>query len=254
LFEFFSEQREERRVIVQASLNGARDASFHPNVPLNVEQIVESAIAAVRAGANELHVHVRDERGNESLKPEAVDSMVGALRNALPGTLIGISTCGWIENNDVRRLEYIGAWRNTPDHASVNIDEVGAIDVGFALHRRGISIEAGLSSLDDAVKFTESALAPLILRVLVEPDLQDSDRAMALATEIIARLSTSQNRKPILLHGFDETVWSFILEACWNRWSTRVGFEDTKFLPDGTEARSNAELIEAACGLKRQFD
>jgi len=240
-------------MIVQASLNGARDAGFHPNVPTSGEQIVESSVAAVRAGANELHVHVRDERGNESLKPEAVDSIVGTLRDALPGTLIGISTGGWIEHDDARRLEYIDEWRNVPDHASVNIDELGAIEVGLALHHRGIGIEAGLSSIDDAIKLTESALAPLILRVLVEPDLQDPDRAMAIAREIIARLSTSQNRKPILLHGFDETAWSFILEACRNGWSTRVGFEDTKFLPDGTEARSNAELIEAAFRLKREF-
>jgi len=238
-------------MIVQASLNGARSVRFHPNLPVNVETIVESAVSAVQAGANEIHVHVRDEQGIESLKPLAVDTMVGALRNALPGTLIGISTGGWIEQDDIRRLEYVDAWRNLPDHASVNIEEAGAIKVGLALHRRGIGIEAGLSSIDDAVKLMESPLAPLIMRVLVEPDLQNSDRAMAVANDIIARLSTLANRKPILLHGFNETVWPFIREACRTRCSTRVGFEDTKLLPGGAEARTNAELVEGALEIKR---
>ena len=238
-------------MILQAALNGARDASFHPGVPLSVEQVVKSAVAAVGAGANELHVHIRDDRGDESLNPQAVDAMIGALHAALPGTLIGINSGGWIENDDMRRLEHIVAWRNIPDHASVNIDEAGAIDLGMALHRRGIGIEAGLSSIDDAIKFVESPLAPLVLRILVEPDIQDLDRAMETAREIIARMSLSPNRKPILLHGFNETVWPFIREACRMRCSTRVGFEDTKILPDGREAQSNAELIGAAIEMKR---
>ena len=238
-------------MIVQASLNGARDTGFHPNLPIRVEQIVESALAVIRAGANELHLHVRDIWADESLEPEAVNLIVGELRNAPPGTLIGISTGGWIENDDVRRLEFIDAWRNLPDHASVNFEETNAVDVGLALHRRGIGIEAGLSSIDDADKLIESPLAPLILRVLVEPDLQDSDRAMAVAKGIMDRLSDSPHRKPILLHGINETAWPFIREAFRTRCSTRIGFEDTKFLPDGTEARSNAELIAAALEMKR---
>ena len=69
-------------MIVQACLNGARNSDFHPQLPVSVEQLVESAVSAVRAGANELHVHVRDFDGVESLHPLNVDELIGELRNA----------------------------------------------------------------------------------------------------------------------------------------------------------------------------
>ena len=240
-------------MIVQACLNGARNSDFHPELPVSVQQLVESAVSAVRAGANELHVHVRDFDGVESLHPLNVDELIGELRNQLPGTLIGISTGGWIENDDERRFEYIASWRKIPDHASVNLEESGAFDVGLALHRRGVGIEAGLATRDDAIRLVESPLAPLILRVLIEPDGQDLDESMHIASDIIGVLSRSTFRKPILLHGFDTTVWPFIQRACRTGQSIRIGFEDTKYLPDGTEAQSNAQLVAAAIDLKRSM-
>jgi uncharacterized protein (DUF849 family) len=240
-------------MIVQACLNGARDASFHPNLPVSIEQLVGSAVSVVRAGANELHVHVRDSDGVESLDPFHLDALFNELRIALPGTLIGISSGGWIENDDARRLAFIDGWRYIPDHASVNIEEAGAIEVGQALHRRGIGIEAGLSTRADAERLIESPLAPLIMRVLIEPDGQDFDESLRIANEISDVLSASAFRKPILLHGFNATVWQFVREACRTRCSVRIGFEDTKILPDGTQADSNAHLVAAAIDLKRKM-
>jgi uncharacterized protein (DUF849 family) len=238
-------------MIVQACLNGARNPDSHPDLPVSVEQLVVSAVLAVRAGANELHIHVRNSQGVESLHPLDVDELIGGLRNELPGTLIGISTGGWIENDDEKRIEYISSWRKIPDYASVNLEEPAAIDIGLALHRRGIGIEAGLSTPDDAMRLVESPLAPLIMRVLVEPDDQDLEESMRVASEILGIVSRSASRKPILMHGFDQTVWPFIHRACEKGLSIRVGFEDTKYLADGTEARSNAQLVAEAMQVKR---
>ncbi len=63
-------------MIVQACLNGARAASFHPALPLTADAIARDALAAVRAGAAELHFHVRDEEGRETLRPEIVDMTI----------------------------------------------------------------------------------------------------------------------------------------------------------------------------------
>jgi hypothetical protein len=43
--------------------------------------------------------------------------------------------------------------------------------------------------------------------------------------------------KPVLLHGFDATVWSFAERAGRQGFSTRVGLEDGSTLPDGTRHR-----------------
>jgi uncharacterized protein (DUF849 family) len=110
-------------MIVQACLNGARAASFHPAMPVTADAIARDAIAAVRAGALELHFHVRDEEGRETLRPEIVDMTVEKVRRACPGTPIGISTGEWIEKDDGRRRDFIRNWSALPDYASVNLVE-----------------------------------------------------------------------------------------------------------------------------------
>ena len=61
-------------MIVQACLNGARSPGHHPRLPTSIEALAADAAATVRAGAGELHLHVRRAAdGAESLRPEDVD-------------------------------------------------------------------------------------------------------------------------------------------------------------------------------------
>ena len=75
----------------------------------------------VAAGAAELHIHPRGPDGRESLS--AVDATVLAVRRACPGTLIGVSTGAWIENDAERTRKCISMWKELPDYASVNLSE-----------------------------------------------------------------------------------------------------------------------------------
>ena len=52
---------------------------------------------------------------------------MAAIRAAIPGTLVGISTGAWIERDDDRRLAHMAAWRELPDYASVNLSELEQI-------------------------------------------------------------------------------------------------------------------------------
>jgi uncharacterized protein (DUF849 family) len=237
-------------VIVQACLNGARSASFHPRLPQLPDAIVRDAVESVRAGANELHVHVYGAVDRESLAPADVDLVMGELRRALPGTLIGISTGDWIEGDDERRLACIHDWTVLPDHASVNLSEPGAINVIRALHERGVGIEAGLSGPGDAERLLASGVAPFVLRMLVEVDEPEVEAAMGLAGETPAVLSRAPSPKPVLLHGFNETTWPFIECAVREGYSVRIGLEDTDRMPDGSVADSNADLVRAAIEMR----
>jgi uncharacterized protein (DUF849 family) len=239
-------------MIVQACLNGARSRDYHPRLPVTVDAIVEEAVDAVAAGAAELHLHVRRPDGAESLAPAAVNATVAALRARLPGTLIGISTGAWIEKDDDCRVAMVAGWRELPDHASVNLGEGGAPAVIERLHRRGVGVEAGLASAADAERLVRLGLAALTLRVLVEIEEQALDEAMAAADAILAVLARAGLRKPVLLHGFDATVWPFVERAGRQGFSTRVGFEDGTALPDGTTAPSNAALVAAAAAVMRR--
>lgn len=234
-------------MIIQACLNGARSHGFHSRLPLTVEALMHDAADVVRAGAAELHLHVRNQAGDESLAPLDVELALLAVRTAVPGTLVGISTGAWIVDGDEdRRLALISAWRELPDHASVNLSEPGAPAVIELLHRRGVAIEAGLASLEDVERLQYLDLGRLCLRFLVEIGEQGLDEAMAIADAVLTQLAEGGIRKPVLLHGQDATVWPFVERAARSRLSTRVGLEDGDRLPDGTVAASNAELVKAA--------
>src|SRR5262245_47440013 len=190
-------------MIVQACLNGNRGTDFHPALPVTRDAIVADAVAAIAAGANELHVHVHDDDGRETLRPDAVDATVAALRRACPGTLIGISTGEWIERDDARRRDYLGALSCRPDHASVNLAEADCPAVVEILHARGIGVEAGLTTAADATRCLELGLVGAALRVLIEIELQDETVAFAELAAVEKLLERAPVHKPILLHGFD---------------------------------------------------
>ncbi|ESR27209.1 3-keto-5-aminohexanoate cleavage protein [Lutibaculum baratangense] len=238
-------------MIIQACLNGARQREFHPRLPVTAEEIAAAAAACVRAGAGEIHVHCRRPDGRESLA--AVDAVVPLLRRACPGTLIGVSTGAWIEGDEARTLAAIGAWQALPDHASVNLSEPGAPAVMECLRSRGVAVEAGLASAADAERFAALAGRERVLRVLVEIEAeQEAAAAREACDAILAVLRREGVSRPILLHGFDATVWPLARLALERGWSTRVGLEDGDRLPDGTVAPDNAALVAAAVALRAE--
>ena len=233
-------------MLVQACLNGARPSGYHPRLPVTPESLAADAAAVVRAGAGEIHLLVRGRDGRESLAPADVDATMAAVRAAVPGTLVGVSSGAWIERDDERRLAHMAGWRELPDYASVNLSEPGAPAVIEGLRAKGIGVEAGLASAADAERLVRLGLAPLALRMLIEINEQDLAAAMAVIDAILGTLTEARPRKPVLLHGFDATVWPFVAHAFAHGFSTRVGLEDGMLLPDGTPADGNPPLVAAA--------
>ncbi len=238
-------------MIIQGCLNGARPVGFHPRLPATPAAIVADANAAVRAGAHELHIHIRRDDGSETLDPAVADGIIRDIRQSLPGTLVGVSTGAWIEKDDRLRLAMIDGWNELPDYASVNLSEEDAPAVIGLLNRRGIGVEAGLATVADVERFIALGLASKSFRILVEIEEQSLTAAHALADRMLAALGKAEVRKPILLHGMDATAWSLVERAALQRFSTRVGLEDDRTLPDETVAGSNAQIVAAAVTIWR---
>lgn len=234
-------------MIIQACLNGARPAEHHPALPLTTEAMARDAVACVSVGATELHIHPRGPDGAESLAH--VDDLVRAIRRACPGTLVGVSTGAWIENDVMLTRERIAAWSSLPDYASVNVSEDDAPAIFSLLETKGVGIEAGLATVDDAKRFVTLPERDRVFRVLFEIEEQDLDLAEATLDGILAVLEAADTQRSILLHGFDTTIWHFVQKARDMRWSTRVGLEDGCVLPDGSIASSNACLVAEAAAL-----
>ncbi len=88
------------------------------------------------------------------------------------------------------------------------------------------------------------------MRVLVEIDFEkDVAKAIALADDILRVLADHRITLPLLLHGFDESVWPLYRKSRELGIDARLGFEDGVRLPDGRIAASNRDIIAAAHAL-----
>lgn len=236
-------------MIVQACINGARPFDYHPALPLTVEAMARDSAASVAAGAAEIHLHARAADGRESLA--AVDETIRLVRRACPGTLLGVSTGAWIENDQRRTRDYIAVWRVLPDYASVNLSEPDSPAIIDLLHGMGVGVEAGLASVDDAKRLVALPECRRVLRILIEIEEQEIQAGEAVVDGIVAILGEAGVARPILLHGADATVWHFVDLARQRRWSTRVGLEDGCRRATGELARDNAQLVTDAVRMMR---
>ncbi|MGV9791110.1 3-keto-5-aminohexanoate cleavage protein [Streptomyces sp. NPDC003435] len=229
---------------MQVCLNGSRAAADGAHVPLTPDELARSAAEAVAAGATEVHVHPRTPCGRESLSARVVGPVVEALR-ARVGVPVGVTTGAWAEPDPAERLERVRSWSVLPDFASVNWHEEGAEDLAGLLQARGVGVEAGIwSGTEGAARFAVSPLGPRVLRVLAEVTDTDPATAEASAHALLAELGAAYGR-PVLLHGEDGGAWPVLRLAGRLGLATRIGLEDTLFLPDGERALSNAGLVAA---------
>lgn len=233
--------------MLQACLNGARGRHDHPKIPLTPEDLARDAAVVVAQGVAELHVHPRDARGLESLDPDDTAAALRAIRRSVPGIPVGLSTREGIRNDSSRGFAQMKTWRLLPDYVSVNLSEADAAPVIDLMLGKGIGVEAGLATVADAQKFVTLATAKECLRILVEIDFErDVADAQALADAMIGIITAGRLDLPILLHGFDQTMWPLYRRSRALGVDARLGFEDGLTLPDGRIAADNRAIIEAA--------
>ena len=108
---------------------------------------------------------------------------------------------------------------------------------------RGVGVEAGIWNAPAARTLIDSGLTDHCLRILLEP-AEASCNARANLLQMETMLIGARPTR--LLHGMGRNAWHLVELAarCW--YDTRIGFEDTLRLPDGSIAESNATLVAAA--------
>ncbi|RKN49200.1 3-keto-5-aminohexanoate cleavage protein [Micromonospora endolithica] len=231
--------------MLKACLNGGRGRDAHPAVPVTPAELAADAARCAALGVGAVHVHPRDHDGAESLRPTVIAEAVAAIRAARPGLRIGVSTGEWIEPDPAARVAAVRSWTVLPDFASVNAHEPGAEAVAVALRDRGVAVEVGLWT-PDAVGAYRDWRVP-VERILVECMAEKPAEALTDADAILDALDP--DGPPRLLHAEGGAVWPVLVEAVRRGLDTRIGFEDTVHLPDGSPAADNAALVAAATAL-----
>ena len=72
-----------------------------------------------------------------------------------------------------------------------------------------------------------------------------------MAEQVNDALDAAGSTCPRLTHGMNTWTWPMVADAFRRGHDTRVGFEDSILLPDGSRASCNADLVRAARTLQQ---
>ncbi|WP_405446646.1 3-keto-5-aminohexanoate cleavage protein [Streptomyces erythrochromogenes] len=250
------------------SVNGSRGAGDGPAVPLSPQDLAESAVRAVAAGAGEVLVHPRTPCGRESLSPRVVGPVLEVLRDAGVGVPLTVPVSIAAEPDPAERRARVRAWTVLPDRAVVHFAEPGAVGLAEVLLERGVLVDA-VVPLGGAAgpEPLEGLRAWLVrspggdrggVRVVAEivagnagnavpagPADEPATGPACLPTGLPAGLH-GLAPQAVLLFGRDGASWPVLRLAARCGTAARTGVGDVLHLPDGRPARSNAELVAAA--------
>lgn len=236
---------------LQAALNGDR---IHPAAPRHPTAIADAARAAVDAGAQSVHVHAFDDAGRESLEGAACAKVLRAIRALCPETPISFTTSAAIVGDPTERFRIVEAWEEMPDLVTANQGEPGIVELCELLLSRGVGIEAGLLTIEDARAFVRSGLAGRCRRVLIEPLDAHPHAAVQHAAKMEDIVMSAGIALPQVHHGYGLACWAVNRRGLERGHGIRTGLEDVTLLPDGEQARDNADLVASAARLIRAYE
>ncbi len=245
--------------MLQITPTGPFGKDRHPGLPVDVDELLTDLRECFLAGADGVHLHVRDEAGAETLDPAHVNVVAARVRElaAQLGTPVevGLTTGAWIHPRLSERIAMIREWEGV-DCATVNLSEDGFEQVMQTLLDIGVGVDVGLWAPRELDLLLRSGHLPTAQRVSIELDpgepyfLQGSPEGVAQRINDALDDAGFGGRR--LTHGVESWTWPLVEDAFRRGHDTRVGFEDSILLPDGGTADRNVDLVRAAHELRRR--
>ena len=233
----------------------------NPNIPYTTQEIADSSIEAAQAGATVVHLHVREDDGTPSGRPELFKDVIDRIRSG-SGLLTMVSTGG---SNDMTIEERTTGLEASPDISGVESGSMNfgdetfitpppagrgiikrALDAGIALEVEAFDVGHVVS----AVRWLEDGILPPPLRINLVFGVPGGIDASPEA--LVAML------RPLP----DDAFWTvtcigrhhqrlLALALLYGAPGIRTGLEDVAYIGKGVHAPSNAALAEMAVGLAR---
>ncbi len=236
--------------------NGARRGhGDHPALPVSTDEIVATARACSMAGANGLHLHVRDTEGLHSLDAGRYREAIAELRAAVPSLDIQITTEAAGLFDVQAQLECLRDVR--PDWASISVREIArspllAPKVYAVCEEQGTRVQHILYDAEDVallVRWQEEGV--------VKPD--QVERLLVLGRYATAQESSPEDldafprsNDPWMVCAFGGREHACLQKATQRGGDVRVGFENSLAGPDGQAWADNAASVAALIELLRR--
>jgi uncharacterized protein (DUF849 family) len=264
--------RFEQPVIISCSISGAianRDQC--PAIPYTPEEYAAEARRAVDEGASQIHIHARTPEGVPSYEIEDFRAITEAIRAEVGDVIINYST-GAIGVSMEKRIAYLRELR--PDVAALNMSSMNYAKYS---KRRGDFVFKAVfeNSFDTIIEFISTMnelgiqpehecfdaghvanLDPLLHMGLLTEPLQISlvmgvtggirpiPRNVSHMADQIPGGPDGPNNWQVI--GVSRDQWKLLATSLVLGGNVRAGLEDNLYLPDGTMARSNGDLIGKA--------
>ncbi len=257
-------------VIITCAISGAianRDQC--PAIPYTPEEYAAEARRVVDEGGVHIHIHARKPDGTPSYEVEDFLAIRDAIRDAVGDAVIVNFSTGTVGVPVDKRIAYLEAGR--PDVAALNMGSMNYAK--YSRSRRDFVFKFVFANpFDEIVELLEAmralaikpehecfdighvgSLAPLVDMGLLDAPLH-VDFVMGVVGGIPAtarNLAVMADNLPAGKHhwgviGIGRDQWMLIAAALTLGGSVRAGLEDNFYLPDGSMARSNGDLIAKA--------
>jgi 3-keto-5-aminohexanoate cleavage enzyme len=248
--------------VITVAVTGAdvfRDTN--PNVPYTTEEIANSAIGASEAGATIAHLHVREDDGTPSGRPELFVDAIDRIRAGCP-ILTMVSTGG---ANDMTIDERTTGLEANPDISGVESGSMNFGDETFITpppagrgivekaQSQGIGLEVecfDVGHVVSAVRWLEQGILDPPFRVNLVFGVPGGIDASPEALEAMLRPlppGTFWTVTCIGRHHFRMQALALLRGAP----GVRTGLEDVAYIAKGVLAESNAQLVGTLADLAR---
>jgi uncharacterized protein (DUF849 family) len=255
-------------VIITCSISGAlanRDQC--PAIPYTPQEYAAEARRIVDEGGVMIHIHARRPDGTPSYEVEDFRAITEAIRAETPDVIVNYST-GALGVPVDKRIAYLRELR--PDVAALNMGSMNYAK--YSARRKDFVFQTVFTNpFDEIIALLQAmnehgikpehecfdvghvgSLAPLVDMGVLHPPLHVS-AVMGITGGVpptARNLATMADNVPAGSHwgviGISRAQWMLVAAALTLGGSVRVGLEDNFYLPDGSMARSNGDLIAKA--------
>lgn len=257
-----------RPVVITAAITGADvSRSDNPNVPYTPEEIAQSSIRSLEAGASIAALHARTADGTPSGDAELFRQSIGLIRRQIPNAITNVSTGG---SNTMSIADRMGGLKADPDMCGVETGSMNFGDETFITpplaareiiaqaqsQRIGLEVEAfEVGHVVSAIRLLDQGVLPKPFRVNLVFGVPGGIDASPEALDAMLRPLPPEAFWTVTCVGRNHDrmlALALLRGAC----GVRTGLEDVAFISKGVLAPSNealvAKLVSLAATLGRE--
>ena len=253
------------KVIITAALTGAvTTKKDNPALPTQPDEIVESAFLCYEAGAAAVHIHVRDEEDNASMRYDRFEEIVTKLRDRKFPGIINLTSSGGQGFSWEERIKPFKELK--PEMASFDAGTMNWLNTVVFMNEPGFLELCGKEMIETSVKpeieVFDMGMLNTAKYYIKKGIIQEPAHFQLCLGAPGGMEATTENLVYLVNHLPENCTWSafgigkganeIMLSAIAMGGNVRVGLEDNVYYNKGILADSNEQFIARVARLVRE--